>query len=198
MLQTSTRGEVSCHLSAAVTGLSNSIHSDIIFLSAQQGARLAAGEVGDAVGRVPWRSCEHSDVEQGPIAGLPGYVSGVSIAVCNRVNAAWLARSCRVKESRWSSIYFYLLDWKVLLKCWWALLYLADCFYFPYFLFKNQASFSVSYYSELCDWQLNKHCCEKVFASFLISLFFSLFFLCVSDWKHAVTNQWSHAASKWF
>lgn len=47
-----TCGEVSCHLSSAVAGLSHSHHGDVVFLSTPQRAQLTVGVVGGAAGGV--------------------------------------------------------------------------------------------------------------------------------------------------
>lgn len=99
LAETSTCGEVSCHLRTAVTSLSNSLHSDVVFLSASQRPRLTAGLVGGAAGCVSWRSCEHSNVEHSSIAGLPRYVGRAAPTVVNHFNIAWLTRSCGIKNN---------------------------------------------------------------------------------------------------
>lgn len=43
-----TSDEISCHQSSSVTSFSKSLYSEVVFLSALQGAQLAAGLVGGA------------------------------------------------------------------------------------------------------------------------------------------------------
>lgn len=53
----STCDELSCHVSRAVTRLSDGLYGDVILFTAMQEARLAAGGVGGAAAGVAWWRC---------------------------------------------------------------------------------------------------------------------------------------------